>query len=380
MIRLVIPILILLLLLFGGAWLVIPYFQQQPAGGPPTGSKPSISQNQTSPPSSEASHAEATSDQQASFDVARIDPKGTSVFAGRAEPGSTVTIMGDGKAIGTAEADANGEWTFTTEQPFASADPKLALSVKSAAETKAEKAKKAELAEKSAKEAAKAQVAGSLETREAAKEQPKPKTRTQTASSVTSNRLKEFEGIVAAARTEAQKQKEQQEKVEEPAQVNAQAKATEKEAPLPEPSTSVTVSKAEQIHPEPTRIAAAKPEVPEARKSIPVPVTFIFDEATFTDNGRKAAALLLEYLQLKHFPTVTLTGHADERGTDELNMELSKERLDTVAHFLREGGYTGKLDLIPKGESEPYTGVDRSKYSQEELYQFDRRVELIITP
>jgi outer membrane protein OmpA-like peptidoglycan-associated protein len=63
-----------------------------------------------------------------------------------------------------------------------------------------------------------------------------------------------------------------------------------------------------------------------------------------------------------------------------MNMNLSRERLDTVARFLREGGYKGKLNLIPKGESEPFTGVVRSQYTQEELWQFDRRVELIITP
>ncbi len=76
----------------------------------------------------------------------------------------------------------------------------------------------------------------------------------------------------------------------------------------------------------------------------------MFDEATFTDNGKKAAALLLEYLQLKHFPRVTLTGHADERGTDELNMNLSKERLDTVAKYLKDGGYKGELEPHPQGQ------------------------------
>jgi hypothetical protein len=61
-------------------------------------------------------------------------------------------------------------------------------------------------------------------------------------------------------------------------------------------------------------------------------------------------------------------------------LDLSKERLDTVAQFLKEGGYTGRLELMPKGESEPFTGVVRSQYSKEDLYQFDRRVELIISP
>ncbi len=36
----------------------------------------------------------------------------------------------------------------------------------------------------------------------------------------------------------------------------------------------------------------------------------------------------------------------------------------------------GELDLVPKGKSEPFSGVDRSKFSGEALYQLDRRVEL----
>jgi outer membrane protein OmpA-like peptidoglycan-associated protein len=107
-------------------------------------------------------------------------------------------------------------------------------------------------------------------------------------------------------------------------------------------------------------------------------VTFVYNEATLTTDGRKAAALLLEYLQLKRFPRITLTGHADERGSEELNLVLSRERLDTVARFLREGGYAGQLELVPKGKGEPYKGVVRGDFSQEDLWQLDRRVELVV--
>ena len=61
------------------------------------------------------------------FDIARIDPNGTSVFAGRAEPNSAVTITADGKEIGTVQANENGEWTFTTDAKIPNPDAKLAL-------------------------------------------------------------------------------------------------------------------------------------------------------------------------------------------------------------------------------------------------------------
>jgi outer membrane protein OmpA-like peptidoglycan-associated protein len=108
----------------------------------------------------------------------------------------------------------------------------------------------------------------------------------------------------------------------------------------------------------------------------PVPMTFVYNEATLTPEGREAARLLLEYLTLKKFGSVTLTGHADERGLPDYNMELSRQRLISIEHLLRDGGYQGKLDLLPKGATEPFMGVDRSRYPREELLQLDRRVEL----
>ena len=105
-------------------------------------------------------------------------------------------------------------------------------------------------------------------------------------------------------------------------------------------------------------------------------MTFVYDETTLTAEGRRAASLLLEYLTLKQFSTVTLSGHADERGTPDYNMDLSRQRLGTVVSLLRDGGYKGKIDLLPKGEGEPFIGVDRTRHPRAELLQLDRRVEL----
>ncbi len=116
-----------------------------------------------------------------------------------------------------------------------------------------------------------------------------------------------------------------------------------------------------------------------SEKAIPVPITFVYAEATLTSDGRHATDLLLEYLKLKHFDQVMLSGHADERGTSDYNMDLSRERLDAVASLLRQGGFSGKLDLVPKGETEPYSGVDRGSFAAEDLFQLDRRVELRFT-
>jgi outer membrane protein OmpA-like peptidoglycan-associated protein len=164
--------------------------------------------------------------------------------------------------------------------------------------------------------------------------------------------MKRFEGLVNAAREEAKTRKAEQHGSNGASTVpQLHAKAQPGSAPV-------------------------VPAVSEPAAPIPVPMTFIYDEATLTPEGRRAVALLLEYLQLKDFGAVTLTGHADERGTHEYNLDLSMQRLDTIERFLRDGGYKGQLDLIPKGEIEPFSAVDRTKYGRDDLWQLDRRVEL----
>ncbi|MGR4000222.1 MAG: LysM peptidoglycan-binding domain-containing protein [Alphaproteobacteria bacterium] len=45
-----------------------------------------------------------------SFDVVRVEPGGAAILAGRAAPGADVTVLLDGEAVGTAQADRRGEW------------------------------------------------------------------------------------------------------------------------------------------------------------------------------------------------------------------------------------------------------------------------------
>ncbi len=66
-----------------------------------------------------------------SFDVVRIDPKGDTVMAGRARPGSTVIIMDGDKIIGRVTADDRGEWVFVPEKPLQAGSRRLSLETRS---------------------------------------------------------------------------------------------------------------------------------------------------------------------------------------------------------------------------------------------------------
>jgi outer membrane protein OmpA-like peptidoglycan-associated protein len=347
MLRLAVTLILLLLMLFGGAVLLLD-MQPVPVELADTQAKErskSLQGKSDVDAVQEAlTPAPQTDGAAPTFDIARIDPDGTSVFAGRTEPNSAVTITADGKEIGTVQADENGEWTFTTEAKIPNPDAKLAL-------FKAPPGSASRVADA----ATLAPVRPNASTGPAAK----------SAHDVTSNMIKDLEGMVAEARTAENKQVAVAAPPLPPPAGRAAAPGTDA------PTVAPAVTPPQQAN------IVAPPRIETA--AVPVPVTFIFNEATLTGEGRRAAGLLLEYLRIKRFPKIKLTGHADERGTDALNLALSAQRLQTVARFLREGGFEGRLELVPKGKTEPYSGVVRGDFSQEDLYQLDRRVELVVS-
>ena len=190
MLRLAVTLILLLLMLFGGAVLLLD-MQPAPVESTDKQAKERSKSHQAKDSDVDAVQEALTpapnSDGTApAFDIARIDPNGTSVFAGRAEPNSAVTITADGKEIGTAQADDNGEWTFTTEAKIANPDAKLAL-------FKAPPGSASRVAEA---------PAALAPVKPGASSGPG----TKSAQAVTSNMIKELEGMVAEARTAENKQ------------------------------------------------------------------------------------------------------------------------------------------------------------------------------
>lgn len=334
-------------------------------------------------------HRDARSQKKAAIEFMNIAPEGTSVLAGKAEPGSRVTVFENGLAVGDAVAGPEGDWSLATGHRFASKDPSQSLSVTSApqagsrdvtaaGEALQSKGEPRAAHDGAAREAASTAVPGTEEARPV----QRPAERV----------LQQFAETVAAARRAGAGV------APSPAPPEAQSAETEtaaRDAPAPA-SVSEGIASPQVAQPPAGPIAAAEgtpqEETPARRTGppaqpvraeaapaptiIPIPMQFVFREATLTGDGEKAVALLLEYLKLKKYDDVTLSGHADERGSAEFNMALSRDRLDTVVRRLREGGYRGKVELLPKGKSEPFAGIDRTRFEREDLMQLDRRVEL----
>jgi flagellar motor protein MotB len=110
-------------------------------------------------------------------------------------------------------------------------------------------------------------------------------------------------------------------------------------------------------------------------RAIPVPITFEYRKATFTDVGQDAARELLEALREQNPARILLVGHTDVRGTAEFNMKLSRDRAEAVAAFLQQNGLTVPIEAQGKGANEPMHLSDTSGLSEDDIYALNRRVE-----
>jgi nucleoid-associated protein YgaU len=65
-----------------------------------------------------------------SFDVVRVNPRGDTVIAGRAEPGAEVTVRDGETVVGRVQTDKRGEWVLVPEKPLPPGSRNLSLIAK----------------------------------------------------------------------------------------------------------------------------------------------------------------------------------------------------------------------------------------------------------
>ena len=110
---------------------------------------------------------------------------------------------------------------------------------------------------------------------------------------------------------------------------------------------------------------------------VPLPVTFESGSTAFTAKGEQAASDLADYLLKQNPADITLVGHTDDRGSDQDNLALSRRRAEALATYLREQGYEGRIRTEGAGESQPIELDDPDRYTEEEIWALNRRVELV---
>jgi len=116
--------------------------------------------------------------------------------------------------------------------------------------------------------------------------------------------------------------------------------------------------------------AASEQIVPGSQRDLEVNVGdrvfFDYDRYTLTPEARSTLDRQVEWLRKYPSVTVTVEGHADERGTREYNLAIGERRANSVKSYLAAKGVTGaRLKTISFGKERPAViGSDESSWAQ----------------
>lgn len=115
--------------------------------------------------------------------------------------------------------------------------------------------------------------------------------------------------------------------------------------------------------------------VPVAAPVVAAPVLqnvlFNFDQHTLTQQARTILDENTRYLQVNSSATVTISGHCDERGSDEYNLALGERRALAARDYLISMGISSqRINTISYGEEKPFDMA-----GTEEAWAKNRRAE-----
>ena len=103
-------------------------------------------------------------------------------------------------------------------------------------------------------------------------------------------------------------------------------------------------------------------------------IYFDFDKAELRPESYPELGRVVEFMQLNNTLTIEISGHTDDRGSEEYNENLSQERSDAVREYILSKGI--KADrIVAKGYGESKPLVPNTT---DENRQFNRRVQFTI--
>jgi peptidoglycan-associated lipoprotein len=144
-------------------------------------------------------------------------------------------------------------------------------------------------------------------------------------------------------------------------------------AEVPEP---IAEAPAAPVAPAPTPVTVAPLAPPtDTRRILEEQIHFALDRADLGPEARAILAAKVEILRQTPDLTLRIDGHADERGSDEYNLALSKRRAAEAKRFLVSQGIdVSRLESVGYGEEQP---IDRT--SGETAWAINRRAGFQVT-
>lgn len=121
--------------------------------------------------------------------------------------------------------------------------------------------------------------------------------------------------------------------------------------------------------------AAAERAVAALRATLAEKVFFEYDQSMLTDEARTTLDRKLAVLKANAGLRLRISGHADERGSDEYNIALGQRRAVAVKRYMMDQGIDGgRLDVVSFGEEQPAV-----QGGTEQAFALNRRAEFEIT-
>lgn len=109
------------------------------------------------------------------------------------------------------------------------------------------------------------------------------------------------------------------------------------------------------------------------RSALTAPIYFDYDSDAIGEAARSALDQKLAILQSNTGVRLRISGHADERGSDEYNLALGQRRAASAKRYLTQRGIPeARIEIISFGEERPAaSGADESAYAQNRRDEFE---------
>lgn len=144
----------------------------------------------------------------------------------------------------------------------------------------------------------------------------------------------------------------------------------------PPPAPEMTPAPATAPAPAPVATDTVVPMAPDTRgATLAERIHFALDRADLSPEARTMLAAKAEILRSSPDVMLRIAGHADERGSDEYNLALSKRRAAEAKRFLMQQGVDStRLETVGYGEEQP---LDPS--STDYAWSMNRRADFSVS-
>jgi peptidoglycan-associated lipoprotein len=142
----------------------------------------------------------------------------------------------------------------------------------------------------------------------------------------------------------------------------------------PPPAPEMTRAPATPPAPSPVAVDTVQAAPDTRRATLAERIHFSLDRSNLSPEARTTLAAKAEIMRSSPNVALRISGHADERGSDEYNLALSKRRAAEARRFLMQQGVDStRLETMGYGEEQP---LDRS--DTEPAWAMNRRAEFSV--